>query len=74
VEGKATTMTTQLGKYVFVGTDPITDQAGVYAVLCVVGGKVVGLMDIGESATVKSRLDAHDRKTCWAKNCRGALQ
>jgi hypothetical protein len=31
------------------------------------------LVDVGESAEVKSRIENHDRKDCWPKYCTGTL-
>jgi len=68
--------TIKIGDYAFDGpytsTDQIEDRSGVYAVLCKKGDKYV-LIDVGESAKVKSRIDTHDRKDCWKKNCQGTL-
>ena len=66
----------KIGDYTFDGPyasmDRIEDRSGVYAVLC---RKEDGyyLIDIGESAQVKTRLDTHDRKDCWKRNCQGTL-
>jgi len=27
------------------------------------------LIDVGESSKVKTRIETHDRKDCWEKNC-----
>ena len=68
--------TIKIGDYTFDGPyasmDPIKDRSGVYAVIC---RKEDGyyLIDIGESAQVKTRLDTHDRKDCWKRNCQGTL-
>jgi len=69
-------MDIEIGDYTFNGpyrsTDSIEDKSGVYAVICIVGNKGY-LLDVGESAQVKTRLDTHDRRDCWEKNCPGAL-
>ena len=69
-------MTIKVGEHTFDGpymsTDKIEDRSGVYAVHCLKHDKYY-LKDIGESAIVKSRLDNHDRKDCWNRNCQGTL-
>lgn len=66
-------MAISIGNYSFVGpltsTSGIEDRAGVYAVLHNSSGNNYTIVDIGESATVKSRLETHDRKPCWIKQC-----
>jgi len=32
------------------------------------------LIDVGESSEVKTRVDIHDRKEGWEKNCSGTLE
>lgn len=58
-------MTIQILNYQFDGAFPDTthlrNSSGVYIVLDN-SGKVI---DVGESATVKTRLENHDRKECW---------
>lgn len=69
-------MTIEIAGYTFNGpytsTDLIEDKSGVYAVLCKEKDKYY-VIDVGESAEVKSRLDDHDRKDCWKKECQGPL-
>jgi hypothetical protein len=66
---QASTIT--IGRYRFEGPYPSTaylaDRAGVYAILALRGGTYY-VIDIGESATVKSRVETHDRKICWQRN------
>ncbi len=61
-----------LGNYEFEGpykdTSKIEDRSGVYAILCLRDKKYL-LIDVGESATVRSRLVGHDRSDCWKHNC-----
>ncbi|RKX99825.1 MAG: hypothetical protein DRP54_06545 [Spirochaetes bacterium] len=65
-----------VGRYAFEGpytsTDNIQDKAGVYAIHCYRNGKYY-LVDVGESGTVKSRIENHGRKSCWQRNCSGTL-
>ena len=66
----------EIGDYTFIGpymsTDLIEDRSGVYAVICIMENKRY-LLDVGESAQVKTWLDTHDRRDCWEKNCQGTL-
>jgi len=65
-------MTIEIKGYEFRGPfktpDDIENKSGVYAVLC--GEHLQQIIDIGESATVKTRLETHDRRDCWKKNCK----
>ena len=69
-------MSITIGKYTFDGpftsTDELEDRSGVYAIVCKKGGKLY-LIDVGESATVKTRVENHDREDCWKENCQGTL-
>ena len=69
-------MTISVGDYTFNGpytsTDSIEDRSGVYAVHCKKEGNYY-LIDVGESAEVKSRLDDHERKDCRKRECEGTL-
>ncbi len=69
-------MTITVGNYTFEGpytnTSSLNDNSGVYAIHCNRDGEY-RLIDVGESATVKSRVDNHDRAECWNKNCSGTL-
>lgn len=69
-------MSITLGKYQFDGpydnTASLQDRSGVYVILCH-RDKQNFVIDVGESATVKSRVENHDRKDCWQRNCKGNL-
>lgn len=69
-------MSITIGNYSFEGpyttTDNLEDRSGVYAILCNANNQY-RLIDVGESATVKTRVDNHDRKDCWKRNCSGTL-
>ena len=69
-------MSISVGRYVFEGpytsTAHLQDRAGVYAIHCQLGG-VYTLVDVGESATLKTRVESHDRQDCWKRNCAGTL-
>jgi len=56
----------------YSSTANVEDKAGIYVILCDSTSKYI-LIDCGESATVKSRIDTHDRKDCWKLNCSGTL-
>jgi len=64
-------------KYNFEGpysnTGSLEDRSGVYVILCEKNGELY-LIDVGESSEVKRRVDTHDRKECWEKNCSGTLE
>ena len=69
-------MSITIGRYQFEGpydnTGPLRDRGGVYAILCR-GNSTHHVTDIGESATVKTRIEHHDRRQCWIGNCRSSL-
>jgi hypothetical protein len=44
----------------------------VYAIHCY-RDNTYYLIDIGESEMVKTRVENHDRKDCWSRNCTGTL-
>ena len=56
----------------FASTDDFEDRAGVYAIICKKGDNLY-LIDVGESAKVKTRVETHDREDCWKQNCQEAL-
>jgi len=65
-----------IGQYTFEGpydnTGPLDDRSGVYAILCLRDSKYY-VVDVGESAQVKTRVDNHDRKGSWQRKCSGTL-
>jgi Pyruvate/2-oxoacid:ferredoxin oxidoreductase gamma subunit len=69
-------MSITIGKYTFEGpyvnTGSLQDRSGVYVILCLRGGKYF-VVDVGESAQLKSRVETHGRKDCWRRNCSGTL-
>lgn len=69
-------MSIAVGRYSFEGpytnTDNLQDRSGVYVIHCYSNGAYY-LIDVGESAQVKTRIDNHDRKACWTRNCSGTL-
>jgi hypothetical protein len=69
-------MAITVGVYSFEGpyedTSNLEDRSGVYVIFCFRDGKYY-VVDVGESAKVKDRVDNHDRSDCWKKNCTGTL-
>ncbi len=69
-------MSIKLGKYSFTGPiafrDKIRDKAGIYAIVCSVDSEYF-LVDVGESSRLRTRIENHDKKDCWIKNCSGQL-
>ena len=69
-------MAITVGNYSFEGpytsTENLQDKPGVYAIHCCIDSNYY-LIDVGESTTVKSRIENHDRKDCWTRNCNGTL-
>ncbi len=46
-----------------------TDQAAVYVILCVSEGGSWTVLDVGQTGKLGMRIDSHDRRGCWTKNC-----
>jgi hypothetical protein len=65
-------MSITLAGYKFDGpykaTSSLNDRSGVYAILTPTSASRYKVVDVGESATVKSRVENHDRKPCWQRN------
>ncbi len=57
----------------YASTDKLEDKSGVYAILDYKDNKYY-LIDVGESSEVKSRVENHDRKSCWNKNITGQFR
>jgi len=47
------------------------DIAATYVVLCVAPGGEWKVLDVGETGALGDRIDSHDRKDCWRRNCLG---
>lgn len=67
----------KIGNYNFNGpfskTGPIKNSSGVYVILdC--HNTTNYVVDVGESGSLQSRLDNHDRKNCWEKHCTGQIK
>ncbi len=57
----------------FSSSGPVKNFSGVYVIVdCRANGDY--LIDVGESGTLRNRLDNHDRKGCWKKKCVGAVK
>jgi hypothetical protein len=69
-------MSIKLGKNSFTGPitsiDKIKEKAGVYAIVCKVDTEYF-LIDVGESSKLRTRIENHDKKDCWVKNCNGKV-
>lgn len=69
-------MSITIGRHIFEGpyrtTNDLRDQSGVYAIIDQrTNGNFV--LDVGESAAVKSRIASHDRVDSWSKCRQGVL-
>jgi hypothetical protein len=56
----------------YSGTDSLSDNSGVYLIVCK-NGSEYDPIDVGESATIKTRVENHDRAECWKRNCKTTL-
>ena len=56
----------------FGSADDLEDRVGVYAIICKKDDGLY-LVDVGESAKVKTSVETHDRKDCWNQNCQDTL-
>jgi len=65
-------MAIRIGAYSFDGpyasTAQLVDRAGVHVILTLSWANQYQVVDVGESATVRSRIENHDRKSCWKSN------
>ena len=70
-------MTIHIGKYNFDGpftdTSKLKNQSGVYVILCSNGNSNWKVVDIGESQSVRERVENHDREDCWHRQCQSTL-
>lgn len=62
-------MAIQIGNYNFDGPHPNTaalfERSGVYVILGRTGQTSWAVVDIGESESVRNRVENHDRRQCW---------
>jgi hypothetical protein len=65
-------MTITISNYTFEGpyvdTYSLKNQSGVYVILSKDTSGKYDILDVGESAKVKERVESHDRKQCWLRN------
>ncbi|MCH7560571.1 MAG: hypothetical protein IIC67_04235 [Thaumarchaeota archaeon] len=53
----------------FSGTSSLEDRSGVYVIVTRRNSsEKYTVVDVGESATVKTRVSNHDRSGCWSQN------
>lgn len=58
----------------FTSPSRLLDRAGVYVILTrSPNASSYQVVDVGESAQVKSRIESHDRTTCWTRNSQGEM-
>ena len=57
----------------YPSTSSLRDRSGVYVILCQTGDKL-RVIDVGESARLRTRVETHDRKECWEDECRGHIK
>lgn len=50
---------------VYSSTSSLHNRSGVYAILTPTDSTHYRVLDVGESATVRTRIENHDRKPCW---------
>ncbi|MFH1327318.1 MAG: hypothetical protein ABIH76_00465 [Candidatus Bathyarchaeota archaeon] len=66
-----------IGRYSFEGpytnTAYLQDKSGVYAIVDDQSNSLI-VVDVGESANVKSRVENHERGSCWTRNRIGTLK
>lgn len=70
-------MPIKLGEYNFEGpfinVESLEDRAGLYVILDKRSDGKLYVIDIGESANVKTRVETHDRSTCWFRQSQGKI-
>jgi hypothetical protein len=72
-------MSITISSYSFDGpyrsTSSLQNRSGVYAILTPTDATHYNIVDVGESAVVKTRVENHDRKPCWRRHAkRGGLR
>lgn len=70
-------MSITISEYAFEGpylnTESIKNESGLYTILDKRSDGKWSVIDVGESQDLKTRIDNHDRKTCWETNRQGQL-
>lgn len=49
------------------------DVAAIYVVICVDAQGQWTVLDVGQSGQVGTRIDDHDRRDCWTRNCKNNI-
>jgi hypothetical protein len=57
----------------YSSTESLQDRSGVYVILDYREDRRYYIIDVGESAQVKTRVETHDRRDCWQRHCRGTM-
>jgi len=52
--------------------DPLQARSGVYVIWCRDGDNWT-VLDVGEAADVKDRINTHERADCWSRKCSGTI-
>lgn len=67
----------QIQNYKFEGpyysTDGIYDSGGIYVILDHRTDGEYYVVDVGQSGSIRTRLAAHDRQSCWLQSRQGEL-
>ena len=62
-----------IGGYPFVcvplSNADFTNSAAIYVIICVAQAGTWTALDVGQSGELGSRIDSHDRKDCWSRQC-----
>ncbi len=68
----------KIAGYDFAGayqtTAGLRDSAGIYVILDYRRNGKWYFLDVGESSTIKTRIDSHERRSCWEQNRQGTVQ
>jgi hypothetical protein len=54
-------------------TTSLRDSAGIYVILDYRLNRKWYLLDVGESAKIKTRIENHERQLCWKRNRQGNI-
>jgi hypothetical protein len=65
IEGESGNLYSLEGPFDF---ESIRDVGGIYVIVCPTPLQTQ-IVDIGESGQLKTRLDNHERRDCWYRNC-----
>ena len=55
-------------------TTGLPDSAGIYVILDYHLNGNPSVLDVGESETIKTRIDNHERQPCWNRNGQGYVR